>query len=242
MVLREARQSWGAGRGAEAGSGSGEKESGVGGLRWGAQDRRRRGLACVVAKRRRPGSPRGWEGRQTRGGCRETQDTPAPPPSTSPAGSSEKLGWQGLGATADMRRGGPGAQREGIGSQATRVSVPQCACCGIGRAGGEARTRRRWQERREAQEGAAAAALVGCALAAGGGGDRVPAGGMVGSVSTAPDPWLTAVWAGHSQSLSKWGRWTQGGLRRKLTATCVGTKTPQPPLRNAGAGQGLAAS
>lgn len=90
------------------------KEAGVGGLKWGAQDRRRQGLACVVVKRRRPGSPRGWEGRQTRGGCRETQEAPAPPPSTSSAGSSRKLGWQGL-AWGNRRHveGGPGAQRGG---------------------------------------------------------------------------------------------------------------------------------
>lgn len=101
------------------------KEAGVGGgLGGGVQDRRRQGLASVVVKRRRPGSPRGWEGRQTRGGCRETQKAPAPPPAQA---QREAIGsWGGLGVTADMRRGGLGHREKAVGSQATRVSVPQC--------------------------------------------------------------------------------------------------------------------
>lgn len=101
----------------------------------------------------------------------------APPPAQA---QREAIGsWGGLGVTADMRRGGLGHREKAVGSQATRVSVPQCVCS----RSRETRARRWWQERREGKEGAAAEVSVGEET-------RVLAWGMVGSVSTAAAPRL----------------------------------------------------
>lgn len=91
-----------------------ERKLVLGALKWGGH-RSGGGLGLLVWWPRAEGRAplEGGKGNRPRGGCRETQEAPAPPPNTSSTGSSRKLGWQGLGATADMRRGGPGAQREG---------------------------------------------------------------------------------------------------------------------------------
>lgn len=120
----------------------------------------------------------GGKGDRRGGGAGRPKKPLRPPPALAQREAIEN--WGGLGVTADMRRGGLGHREKAIGSQATRVSVPQCVCS----RSRETRAGRWWQERRKEKEGADAEVSVGEET-------RVLAWGMVGSVSTEPAPWLS---------------------------------------------------
>lgn len=185
-----------------------ERKLVLGALKWGGH-RSGGGLGLLVWWPRAEGRAplEGGKGNRPRGGCRETQEAPAPPPTQAQREAVGSWGGRALGQLQTCGGGGLGHREKAIGSQATRVSVPQCVCSGSG----EARTRRWWQERREGKEGSCCRSLdVVCTGSLGGGGDPGAGLGDGGLSITAPDP-------GHSQSLRKWEQWTQGRLGRKLT-------------------------